>query len=92
MNKRDGPIIAIRSAIKSAERLYCEVKDVRDELNIIKAIARFQELVQRNITQKPRDADRDADLSATRILNDVKEMDLVSSRIESAVGLCPYSP
>lgn len=70
--------------IKQAEELYGDIKDVRDELNILKSVAQYQETVQmrlRNCQKKT------TDLSAAYIVNNVKELDVVADRIQSAVSL-----
>ncbi|KAJ0312211.1 hypothetical protein COL516b_001283 [Colletotrichum fioriniae] len=67
--------------IKQAEELYGDIKDVRDELNILKSVAQYQETVQmrlRNCQKKT------TDLSAAYIVNNVKELDVVADRIQSA--------
>ncbi|RSL40494.1 hypothetical protein CEP54_016103 [Fusarium duplospermum] len=73
----------IKSAIKEAEKLYCDIKDVRDELNILKSAAQYQMIVQRGLANSPVE---DADLSATYVVNDLREMDTFADRIQSAVN------
>ncbi|KAF4462854.1 ankyrin unc44 [Fusarium albosuccineum] len=76
-----SPDDEIRKAIKKAEKLYCDIKDVRDELNILKSAAQYQRAVQRGLAG---DKVKDADLSATYVVNDIAEMDIVAHRIQSA--------
>ncbi|KAF5012599.1 hypothetical protein FDECE_1366 [Fusarium decemcellulare] len=71
----------IKNAIKKAEKLYCDIKDVRDELNILKSVAQYQGIVQRGLAGK---REKEVDLSANYVVNDLKEMDIVADRIQSA--------
>ncbi|EWG55803.1 hypothetical protein FVEG_13751 [Fusarium verticillioides 7600] len=42
----------ISAAIKKAKDLYCDIKDVRDELNILKTVAQYQQIVRRGLASK----------------------------------------
>ncbi|KAF5630081.1 het-6-heterokaryon incompatibility [Fusarium sp. NRRL 52700] len=42
----------ISAAIKKAKDLYCDIKDVRDELNILKSVAQYQKIVERGFASK----------------------------------------
>lgn len=87
----------IRNKIKYAEELYCDIKDVRDELNILKSVVQHQKFVQKLLaSQYVRDGNpsntyfkqmKDSDLSAAHILSYIEEMDTVADRIQSAVSL-----
>ncbi|KAK7706280.1 hypothetical protein SLS64_007619 [Diaporthe eres] len=91
-----SPVDEIRSAIKNAKKLYCDIKDVRDELNILKSVAQYQRDVQRVVAREgARDANlsaasikemKESDLPADYIVNDIEEMDIVADRIQSAVS------
>ena len=72
----------MRESIEKAKKLFCDIKDVRDELNILKSAARFQRVVQRNLAR----GKRNLDISAEYVENDIREMDEVASRIQSAVS------
>lgn len=77
---RDGKI---RQATEMAEKLYCDIKDVRDELSILKSAVQQQEIVQKGVYRKKV---KDGNLSSTYVLNDLKELETVAERIESAVS------
>ncbi|KAM5363840.1 hypothetical protein ACJZ2D_011816 [Fusarium nematophilum] len=80
---KPSPDDEIRNAIKKAERLYCDIKDVRDELNILKSAAQYQHIVQMGLSDMQT---KDADLTAAYVVNDLKEVDIVADRIQSAVN------
>ncbi|RBR25654.1 uncharacterized protein FIESC28_01617 [Fusarium coffeatum] len=65
----------VRDSINKAKNLFCAIKDVRDELNILKSAARFQKVVQRNLAR----GKRNADISADYVENDIREIDEVAS-------------
>lgn len=69
-------------AIKKAERMYCEIKDIRDELNILKSAVQHQRTVEAGLHRRS----LDGDLTAAYIVNDLKEMDNSAERIQSAVS------
>ncbi|SPJ74158.1 uncharacterized protein FTOL_03888 [Fusarium torulosum] len=73
----------MRKSIKLAEDLFADIKDVRDELNILKSVARFQKKVQLDLAGK---SVKDTNLSADYVENDIKEMDNVADRIQSALN------
>ncbi|KAJ4127978.1 hypothetical protein NW768_008261 [Fusarium equiseti] len=72
----------MRKSIEKAKKLFCDIKDVRDELNILKSAARFQRVVQRNLSR----GKRNVDISADYVENDIREMDEVASRIQAALN------
>nr|CEG05719.1 unnamed protein product [Fusarium clavum] len=72
----------MRNSIEKAKKLFCDIKDVRDEPNILKSAARFQRVVQRNLAR----GKRDLDISADYVENDIREMYEVASRIQSALN------
>lgn len=63
--------------------VFDEIKDIRDELNILKSIAGYQKIVQAKVFEETSLA---SDLSATYILNDLDEMDKLAERIQSSVS------
>ncbi|KAF5720983.1 ankyrin [Fusarium mundagurra] len=71
----------ISAAIKKAKDLYCDIKDVRDELNILKSVAQYQQIVQRGLAGKEVDESR---FSSTYVVKDLKELDSIAQRIQSA--------
>lgn len=73
----------ITDNIKTAEELCCEIKDIRDELNIIQSVAQHQKTVGEGLTA----GSPDVDLAAAYIVKDIKEMDNSAERIQLAVGL-----
>lgn len=63
--------------------LYCDIKDIRDELSIIKSVAQYQRTVQDQIASNHGTV---SNLTANYISNDVREMDNVAIRIQGAVS------
>lgn len=82
--KRQARIKKNLIAIRKAEDLSSRIKDIRDELNILKAVAQYQRDVQREM-QKLRGS-QEAGLSASHVVNDIKEMDKVADRIQTSVS------
>ncbi|EXF83077.1 hypothetical protein CFIO01_06249 [Colletotrichum fioriniae PJ7] len=82
--KRQARIKKNLIAIRKAEDLSSRIKDIRDELNILKAVAQYQRDVQREM-QKLRGS-QEAGLSASHVVNDIKEMDKVTDRIQTSAG------
>lgn len=63
--------------------MYCEIKDVRDELNILKSAAQHQMTAEAGLSAgEP----LSPDLTAGYVLNDLNEMDNSAERIQSAVS------
>lgn len=78
----------IKVSIAGATRLYSEIKDVRDELNILKSIANYQRIVQNQLFDKRWVT---LDLAASYMVSDLEELDKLAGRIETAVRqLSPY--
>ncbi|SCO82806.1 uncharacterized protein FRV6_07019 [Fusarium oxysporum] len=73
----------MRMASQEAEALSCGIKDVRDELNILKSVANHQNTVQKGLATKFSDTRQDT-LAAKYVLRDIEEMEKVAERIESA--------
>ena len=84
-----------KSRVQEAATLACEIKDIRDELNIIKTITNYQKIVQDSLNGNRTDRDRrgpddipaDTDGSATYIISDIIGMERVADRIHAAVGV-----
>ncbi|KAI2773948.1 hypothetical protein F4815DRAFT_398683 [Daldinia loculata] len=66
-----------------AEELFGEIKDIRDELGIIKAIVNYQKNVQRKLFHGD---PTDSGLAAKYIIDDIAEMERLAGRIQSAVN------
>ncbi|KAG5760665.1 hypothetical protein H9Q72_011228 [Fusarium xylarioides] len=79
-----SPNEEIRDAIRKTESLFCHIKDVRDELNILRSAARYQENVQKGLTLGEAQT---SELLSKSVLNDIREMEVVAERIQLAVGL-----
>ncbi|KAF2638453.1 hypothetical protein P280DRAFT_84634 [Massarina eburnea CBS 473.64] len=73
----------IRGAMIIAQNLLSDVKDVRDELNILQWIADCKEVVQRKMLT---DDSKPSDLPASYILKDIRRMEQLASRIQEAVN------
>ncbi|KAG5780783.1 hypothetical protein H9Q73_005547 [Fusarium xylarioides] len=71
----------ISDAIDKEKSLYGDIKDVRDELNILKSVAQFQQIVQKGLAGKDVDESR---FSSTYVVKDLQELDSIAERIQSA--------
>ncbi|OHE90925.1 hypothetical protein CORC01_13780 [Colletotrichum orchidophilum] len=77
---------------RKAARLLFEIRDVRDELNILRTIARYQQKVQVDLNGAvPRvpdaqTADWDEDGTAKNVQNDIEELDKLAKRTEEALN------
>ncbi|KAG9255662.1 ankyrin repeat-containing domain protein [Emericellopsis atlantica] len=71
-----------QSAIGRAAGLFREIKDIRDELNILKAVVEAQEIVQ-NQLQKIQLRDIQ---TAKSIIKDIYEMDELARRIQNSIN------
>ncbi|KAG4261539.1 hypothetical protein FPRO03_11556 [Fusarium proliferatum] len=69
--------------IETAKTLCSKIKDVRDELSILKSVVRYQQIVQRGIEGTKVDESR---LSSTYVMKNLEERDDISARIQSAVN------
>lgn len=102
-HKGSGEISAdveLRKATQKAQDLSNDIKDIRDELNILKATAQYQQDVQealymsqerfpsagQNGPLMDRIQRLQANLSAAHVVNDIREMDSVADRIQAAVS------
>ncbi|KAF5962343.1 Het6 heterokaryon incompatibility protein [Fusarium bulbicola] len=72
----------ISAAIKKAKDLYCDIKDVRDELNILKSVAQYQQIVQRGLSK---DVD-ESRFSSSYVVKDLRELDSIAERIQLAIN------
>lgn len=71
-----------KESISKAERLLSEIKDVRDELNILSSIVNYQSTVQRQVQKEP---SSESGLSSRFISDDIANMEKLATRIQSAV-------
>ncbi|KAI3527918.1 hypothetical protein CABS03_11814 [Colletotrichum abscissum] len=88
-----GNPLTTEEAVKKAAQLLFEIKDVRDELNILRTVAEFQRKVQSRMDgREPNTISNvlDADLTAAYVRNDIDEMDKLAGRIRDAC-LCLVS-
>ncbi|KAI9896675.1 hypothetical protein N3K66_008847 [Trichothecium roseum] len=84
---KDVPVISgqgAKDAIKHAESLSYRIKDIRDELSILRAVAGYQKNVQDRIF---RARGKKSNSLATYVFNDIGQMDNVSMRVEAAVDM-----
>ncbi|KAL6352541.1 hypothetical protein LRP88_14311 [Fusarium phalaenopsidis] len=72
---------ALRAALTTVSEQLCHIKDIRDELNILMSIARFQRKVQVTMAGKG----TDEDLSSHYLLRDIKELDKFAEQTQEAV-------
>lgn len=94
-----GADAKMREAVKKAEELSTKIKDIRDELNILRATSQYQKDVQermylghsggKEMSLGARDMRRllGSDLSGEHVVNDITEMDVVANRIQEAVSM-----
>ncbi|KAI0885870.1 uncharacterized protein GGS22DRAFT_188159 [Annulohypoxylon maeteangense] len=82
----------VKKAISEAAALSCDIKDIRDELNILKTIANYQNNVQMKMSDVQGNDDHSkagilvkSDYLASRIISDIENMDQAADRIHSAV-------
>uniref|UniRef100_A0A8H7NC66 Ankyrin repeat protein n=1 Tax=Bionectria ochroleuca TaxID=29856 RepID=A0A8H7NC66_BIOOC len=78
----------IRKATEEAKRMSCEIKDIRDELNILKSVAQFQRDVEQKLStnDSSKTGSRNSSLRANYVVEDVSQMDRVSLRIQSSIS------
>ncbi|RSL93024.1 hypothetical protein CDV31_014904 [Fusarium ambrosium] len=69
------------AALTTVSEQLCHIKDIRDELNILMSIARFQRKVQ--VTMDGKGAGED--LSSQYLLKDMKELDKFAEQTQEAV-------
>lgn len=71
--------------------MCCDIKDIRDELDILQSAAQHQKTVEeglkRGLKRGLKKGSQGVDLAAAYILKDLEEMDTSATRIQSAVSL-----
>ncbi|KAF4998967.1 hypothetical protein FGRMN_2766 [Fusarium graminum] len=72
-----------RTETKPAKDLCYDIKDVRDELSILKSVVRFQEIVQKDLAGDKPNVLR---FSSTYVMEDLKELDSIAERIQTAIN------
>ncbi|KAK6210489.1 hypothetical protein LQW54_006236 [Pestalotiopsis sp. IQ-011] len=70
-----------KDVLSIAEELLSEIRDVHDELHILRSIVNYQNIVQRQICDDP---SNDSALSSGYILSDIVDMEKLATRIHSA--------
>lgn len=73
-----------KKSISKSESLLSEIKDVRDELNILSSIVNYQNTVQRQVYDE---SSSESGLSSRYISNDIANMEKLATRIQSAVSI-----
>lgn len=89
-NTRNPQATQKRRDILDAAGLFREIKDIRDELKMLKTIAEFQRTVQEDAPELPSPLTRA--LSSKAIVDGLREMDKAAERIETAVRLLHFHP
>ncbi|KAF4943234.1 hypothetical protein FGADI_13545 [Fusarium gaditjirri] len=72
-----------KEAIIKAQKLSSYMRDIRDELAILKSVAKYQESIQKGLVD---DRMRRAGLTASHVVNDIEEMEGLANRLQSAAN------
>ncbi|KAJ4149121.1 hypothetical protein NW754_000560 [Fusarium falciforme] len=72
---------ALQNALEKVAKQLCDIKDIRDELNILKSIAAFQHKVQSNMAGNG----AKEELSSYYLLRDIDELDKFADQTQEAV-------
>ncbi|CAG9993961.1 unnamed protein product [Clonostachys byssicola] len=86
--KSTSGIIKLKDQNYGAQMLFMEVIETREELNILKSIAKYQEIVQEKMLGKKHCAE--LGLTASYVVSDIEEMEKLVEKIHSAV-CCPIA-
>jgi hypothetical protein len=78
---------SVKQAISTAEKLFSEVKDIRDELGILQWIVSCQETVQKKLPKINKDT---TELTVKYVMNDITRMEQLASRIQENVSFKYY--
>ncbi|CAG9975227.1 unnamed protein product [Clonostachys byssicola] len=78
----------IRKATEEAKRMSCEIKDIRDELNIFKSVAQYQKDVEQKLltNNSSNMRSRNPTLRSNYVVDDVGQMERISLRIQSSIS------
>ncbi|KAJ0358501.1 hypothetical protein COL154_009127 [Colletotrichum chrysophilum] len=82
-------ITAVLGATRKAANLLFQIKDVRDELHILKTVADYQEKVQNSLDEAIHSASNAAfeeNMKAKYVRNDIDELDRLARNIQEAVS------
>lgn len=82
-------ITAVLGATRKAANLLFQIKDVRDELHILKTVADYQEKVQTSLDEAIHSASNAAfeeNMKAKYVRNDIDELDRLARNIQEAVS------
>lgn len=71
----------LQDALNTVAVQLCQIKDIRDELNILKSIAKFQRKVQSTMAG----SGAKEELSSYYLLRDLDELDKFSNQTQEAV-------
>ncbi|KAI8723086.1 hypothetical protein NCS52_00163600 [Fusarium sp. LHS14.1] len=71
----------LQKALKKVAKQLCDIKDIRDELNILKSIAAFQHKVQSTMAGNG----AKEELSSYYLLRDIEELDRFADQTQEAV-------
>lgn len=82
-------ITDVQGATRKAAKLLFQIKDVRDELHILKTVAEYQEKVQNSMDKAIHSASNaafDDNMKAKYVKNDIEELDRLARNIQEAVS------
>ncbi|KAF5009198.1 hypothetical protein FDECE_4563 [Fusarium decemcellulare] len=77
--EKEQQLTSLKSASRKAAKLLFEIRDARDELNILRSIVRAQQAVQSPMARRE-------DITALYIFNDIRELDAIAARTQAAVS------
>ncbi|KAG5792671.1 hypothetical protein H9Q69_008293 [Fusarium xylarioides] len=72
----------LQTVLEGASNLACEIKDLRDELNILRSIVNSQETVQREMAGNP---ETSVGITGLYYRKDIEEMENVAKRTQESV-------
>lgn len=76
----------LETILINASKLACTVKDIRDEVNILRSIVNFQLTVQKGMACNP---ESNAGITAHYFLKDILELEAVAMRVQDSVSKVP---
>lgn len=86
----------LKKTLESVAKQLCNIKDIRDELNILKTVATWQNKVQSTMAKKKiGEEDSKAtktELLAEYILTDIEELGEIAMQVQEAVGHSLHAP
>lgn len=78
----------LETVLTNASELACSVKDIRDELNILRSIVNFQLTVQEDMAGNPESS---TGITAHYFWKDIEELENVARRVQESVSKVPRS-